>query len=69
MRPTTRDITTHTSIWADAVADALEYIRDAVKRRYHDSIAAGIQHLLTLASEVLGDNRGARQRTATQGCC
>ena len=53
-------------IWADAVADALEYIRDAVKRRDHDSIAARIQHLLTLASEVLGDNRGGsgQQRRA-----
>ena len=46
-------------IWAGAVADALEYIRDAVKRRHDDSIAAGIQHLLMLASEVLGDNRAA----------
>ena len=45
-------------IWADAVADALEYTRGAVKCRHHDSIAAGIQHLLLLASEVLGDNRG-----------
>ena len=53
-------------IWADAVADALEYIRDAVKRRHHDSIAAGIQHLPMLASEVLGDNRGGsgQQRRA-----
>ena len=52
--------------WADAVADALEYIRDAVKRRHHDSIAAGIQHLLMLATEVLGDNRGGsgQQRRA-----
>ena len=52
--------------WADAVADALEYIRDAVKRRHHDSIAAGIQHMLMLASEVLGDNRGGsgQQRRA-----
>ena len=37
---------------ADAVADALESIRDAVKRRHHVGIAAGIQHLLMLASEV-----------------
>ena len=53
-------------IWADAVADALEYIRDAVKCRHHDSIAAGIQNLLMLASEVLGDNRGGsgQQRRA-----
>ena len=46
------------AIWADAVANAPEYIRDAVKRKHHDSITAGIQHLLMLVSEVLGDNRG-----------
>ena len=48
------------------MADALEYIRDAVKRRHHDGITAGIQHLLMLASEVLGDNRGGsgQQRRA-----
>ena len=58
-------------IWADALADALEYIRHAVKRRHHDSIAAGIQHLLMLASEVLGDNRGGsgQQRRAAERVC
>ena len=31
------------AIWADAMADALEYIRQhAVKRKHSDSIAAGI---------------------------
>ena len=59
------------AIWADAVADALEYIRDAVKRRHHDNIAAGIQHLLMLASEVLGGNRGGsgQQRRAAARVC
>ena len=47
-------------IWADAMADALEHIRDAVKRRHHASIAAGIQRLPMLAREVLGDNRGGK---------
>ena len=48
------------------MADALEYIRDAAKRKHHGSIAAGTQHLLMLASEVLGDNRGGsgQQRRA-----
>ena len=54
------------AILANAVADALEYISDAVKRKHHNSIAAGIQHLLMLASEVLGDNGGGngQQRRA-----
>ena len=54
------------AIWDDAVPDALEYSRDVVKRRHNDSIAAGIQNLLMLASEVLGDNLGSsgQQRRA-----
>ena len=54
------------AIWADAVADALEHIRDAVKLRHHDRIAPCIQNLPMLASEVLGDNQGdsGQQRRA-----
>ena len=50
------------AIWADAVAEALEYIRNAAKRRHHDGIAAGIHYLVMLASEVLGDKRGGHRR-------
>ena len=48
------------AVWADAVVEALEYIRDAVKRGHRASVVTGVQLLLTLASEVLGDNRGGK---------
>ena len=40
------------------MADGHERVYNAVKRKHSESIAAGIQHLLIVASEVLGDNRG-----------
>ena len=50
-----------TAVWADAVAEALEYIRDAVKRGHRASVVTGIQYLLTLAREVLGNTRGGKR--------
>ena len=49
-----------TAVWAGSVAEALECIRDAVKRGHRASVVTGVQHLLTLASEVLGNNRGGK---------
>ena len=58
------------AIWADAVANTLEYIRHAVKRRHHGNITAGIKDLLRLASEVLEDTKGGRDSNAglLDGC-
>ena len=50
------------AVWADAVAEVLEDIRDAVKRGHSASVVTGVQYLLTLASEVLGDNRGGKNQ-------
>ena len=56
-------------VWADAVVDALEYIQDAVNRAHEETIAAGIQYLLQLPGEVLGNNRsgsGQKRRAAAR---
>lgn len=58
------------AITAGTVADAHEYVCDAIKRKHSDCFTAGVQHLLMLASEVRGGSRGdSRQQTATQGRC
>ena len=56
-------------VWADAVVDALEYIQDAVRRAPEETIAAGVQYLLQLPGEVLGNNRngsGQKRRAAAR---
>ena len=59
------------AVWADAVAEALQYIHDVLGRRHHASVVTGVHYLLTLASEVLGDNRGGigqKRRAAARVC-
>ena len=46
------------AITAGTVADAHEYVCDAIKRKHSDCFTAGVQALLMLASEVRGGSRG-----------